>query len=186
MKNNTKEYWDAVYEKSDGKYNTLFQESVSLLKKFGFIKGVVVDLGCGKGELVQTLFDSGLSATGYDISSIAIEKGKLEFPTIANRLFVGDITKIPQNNDTIILHMVYAFIENKKDFLNQVKDKLSPEGTFIIGTPIRTLANCMYVSKPEVSVTEEDVQIIKDNFDIITILKGKYPVGDFMFIVAKK
>jgi len=186
MKNNTKEYWDAVYEKGEGKYNALLQESVSLLKDFGFIKGTILDLGCGKGELVQNLSVNGSNTIGYDISYVAIEKGKLEFPLIADKLFVGDVTSIPENNDTIILHMVYAFIENKKDFIEQIKSKLSPGGILIISTPVRTPANSMYITRPEVSVTEEDVQIVKDTLGTFTILKGKYSVGDFMFIVAKK
>lgn len=90
MKNNTKEYWDAVYQKGEGKYNTLLQDRISSLKNLGLIQGNVVNLGCGKGELVKILSDFGFNAVGYDISPVAIEKGKQEFKEVADKLFVGD------------------------------------------------------------------------------------------------
>jgi len=61
--------------------------------------GVVADLGCGPGHVVNHLCEMGLSAIGYDLSPGQIEQAKKAFPN--RRCSVGDLTAIDHPNESL-------------------------------------------------------------------------------------
>lgn len=79
---NTREYWDEVYkkelQKGGGSTRNLEYRTnaalnyVSRLIKERQMPVVVLEVGCGTGELSKKLFDAGAYVVGIDISEVAI------------------------------------------------------------------------------------------------------------------
>jgi len=54
--------------------------------------GVVADLGCGPGNVVNHLAGLGVAAVGYDISAAMIDEARHAFP--GGKFLVGDLTSL--------------------------------------------------------------------------------------------
>ncbi len=134
----------------------------------------VLDIGCGAGELSIFLNDANYNVTGIDISDVAIDKAKTSVNEKRNekegiKFLIGDIFDVKEKYDVMVCKLVYAFIENKKTFLNKVKSILNEGGIFIISTPVITLENKDKVLKPAICVSEQDIDVLKDYFTSINI-----------------
>ncbi len=61
--------------------------------------GMVADLGCGPGHVVDHLLGLGVTAVGYDISSGQIAQARRAFP--AARFHVGDLTALDMEDASL-------------------------------------------------------------------------------------
>ena len=68
-----------------------------------------LDVGCGTGELVRTLRQSGIDAYGVEISDQALE---LADKSIQPYLKKGDITKLPYKKDQFDLVLTFDVLEH--------------------------------------------------------------------------
>ena len=174
IENSKAESWNSTYT-NGMKYRQFESVDVYNFIKNKFIYGDVLDIGCGAGEFSIELAQQGLNVTGVDISDVAIEKAKAN-AMIANvkvEFIVGDINTVtnlnnnvtPKNTfDTITCKLVYAFIENKEDFIHKVKDLLKDGGTFFISTPVITEENKDKVLKPKICINLNDIDNLKKHF----------------------
>lgn len=69
-------------------------------------KGMVLDLGCGNGQVSNYLTKFGYECIGYDISDKMIELGKKLNPKL--NINVGDIENIPLLNNKAV-GAIYAY-----------------------------------------------------------------------------
>lgn len=85
---------------------------------------VILDAGCGGGELSFDLAQKAKRVTGIDINEKNIESAKKKYSAPNLEYIVGDITKdIPpsRNFDVVILSNVLEHIENRDEFLKRIK-----------------------------------------------------------------
>lgn len=72
-----------------------------------------------------------------------------------------------ENFDIIICKLVYAFIDDKKTFLDKVKSLLKQGGRFIVSTPVITQENKEKVLKPFICITEKEIEELKNHFSFV-------------------
>ena len=101
------DYWDGDRRINYGGYRYLpgrWQKVADAMRDhYGIRSGDrVLDIGCGKGFLLYdwTLSVPGVDVVGLDISNYAIEHAK---PEVADRLTVGNCTKLPYDDDSFDL-----------------------------------------------------------------------------------
>ncbi len=126
--------WNATYEK-DVDYNQLSDADVAQLVGFlpGNVPHTALDIGCGTGRLVRQLKQAGLEASGVDPSDVAIARALAEDPSGEYR--VGDIAAVSGMFGVITCKLVYAFIEDKEQFLRDAAKRLDPQGFFVLLAP---------------------------------------------------
>ncbi|MDI9354745.1 MAG: methyltransferase domain-containing protein [Cyanobium sp. MAG06] len=156
----------------------------------------ILDYGFGRGELLIDLYKLGYRQLfGNEISKEAINifKDNLKKENINEKDF--KIKNIKENElfdfntklDIVFCKLVYAFISNKKDFLNKIKKSLSNNGALIIFTPVLTKTNQYYISKKNICIKKDDFYLIKKIFPkAIFKLLDKTPSGDRYIIYCYK
>src|SRR3989344_8056524 len=98
-------YWVKVKpEEIIGKNAFPGKELIKHLSK----KAKVLDLGCGRGETCNLLFEKGFSVTGIDINSKAIKLNKLENKNI--NYICTDITKKLPFSDNYFDSILVSFV----------------------------------------------------------------------------
>lgn len=119
MKKPTTKDWNKCYEE-----DRVFSPVSELILDNFALQGKVLDVGCGRGQLMEQLKQRGLSVRGIDLSKYSAD-------------MVGDFLKTDVGKyDVIIANKVIAFNEIEP-FLDKVKKHLTPKGRFILITPIR-------------------------------------------------
>jgi 2-polyprenyl-3-methyl-5-hydroxy-6-metoxy-1,4-benzoquinol methylase len=169
-------FWDKVY--SEGRDFSVIDEGfLAKLIRDGNISGDVLDVGCGTGDLVVKLAKMNLSVTGIDISDVGIDKAKNRTKTenVEVRLILGDINVVDEKFDAIFCKLVYAFVPNKIDFLEKIKDKLKRDGVFVLITPIINESNRGLEKKPVICATEDDIQKIHETFRVTKEYHTDFP-----------
>ena len=128
-----------MYEHFVNSYNLIFPFDESLKKGLlPFIKegGKAVDLGCGTGRLVHLLTELGMDSSGVDLDKAMIEKAKKDFPALSfYHENMVDFLSDDQVYDLILCFgntLVHLNPEQMKQFLKRIKQRLAPNGYFII------------------------------------------------------
>ncbi len=130
--------WSGLYKEGRDYTFTSTNELTKILNKIK-TSGKAIDLGCGTGHLTRELYHRGFKVTGIDSSDIAIEIATEASSYIKyiqadlEESFPGIIKKNKYN--LITCKLVFAFIKNEQDFINQTKDLLDKNGAFVIITP---------------------------------------------------
>jgi SAM-dependent methyltransferase len=140
--------WDAVF-KDDVKYRDLNEVFVlQLIDEFKASTGIkpahVVDLGCGNGNTLFKFCARDISVTGIDFSVVALEEAKKKLVSCDGKAdFIEadlenlDNVKIEVPAGTLWLcKLVLAFINDRKKFLKNVRDKMKAGDMLLIMTPI--------------------------------------------------
>ena len=140
--------WDKIYQ--NGREYPLVNE-VWLNRILGHIETAdkfpetALDIGCGTGDFVVKLAQRNIHTTGLDLSAVALDKAKkrandnevsdkVEF--IKANIEEIDQEELPSQVDLAVSKLAYAFIEDKKSFLQKIKGLLCEGGWFIISTPV--------------------------------------------------
>lgn len=136
--------WDSVF--SEGKdfttFNDIFIDRL-LLPKLGKKKNpVLLDIGCGTGDVLKKMMARGYSAYGVDASSVAVEAAKKRTGLSDTEVVLGDIEQgilerfRGKSFDLIVIKLVIAFVGDKRKTLESAKGLLSPTGKVLIITPL--------------------------------------------------
>lgn len=192
--------WDKIFSEGAefSKLNVIFLER--LLERIRTLRNGrapenVIDLGAGTGDAVVKFAQAGFLVQAVDFSNVALEKAK----TLAKQYAVLDkivFTEMDLANltlekiayrpaDVIFCKLAFAFIENKKDFLDAVKTIMSDDGIFVLITPVR-YPHLTYdtADKPQIAVDYEEVQgQLKENFPFTEIFHHDYH-GDKQDVVT--
>jgi 2-polyprenyl-3-methyl-5-hydroxy-6-metoxy-1,4-benzoquinol methylase len=102
-----------------------------------FIKGKVLELGCGEGRGVELLMEHADEFTGLDKIQEVIDKLTAKYPN-ANfeQAVFPPFTDIADNTfDTIVSFQVIEHIQNDKLYLQEIQRVLKPGGQAILSTP---------------------------------------------------
>ena len=98
----------------------------------------LLDIACGRGDLVRIARDRGLEAQGVDLSSVALAAGRYAHRLAEGQLVAGDGTNLPVASDSIDLVTSVGSLEHYDDMLDGVKEMarvLSPTGRACILVP---------------------------------------------------
>lgn len=128
------ESWNETYEKG-GDFAQLSDADVAQLVGFlpSSVPRTALDIGCGTGRLVRQLKQEGLDTIGVDLSEAAIVRALAEDP--GGEYTAGDISAVSGTFGVITCKLVYAFIEDKEQFLRDVAERLDPKGFFVLLAP---------------------------------------------------
>lgn len=135
------EYLDKYYAILDSEYFNndnyfLDKEHTRLVKIIEKIKvkGNVLEIGCGKGHLLDKLKKYGLECYGVEPSPSASNYAKEKFGLNIVNGFLAENTFPKLKFDLIILLDVLEHIKNPNELIRLVKYYLKPNGVLIIGT----------------------------------------------------
>jgi len=140
--------WDKIYEQGR-EYSPVNKIWLDLV--LGHIETedkfleTALDVGCGTGDFVVKLAQNNIYTTGLDLSEVALDKARerAKDDGVADRteFIEADIEKINQKDlpsevDLVVSKLTYAFIEDKKAFLQKIKTILREDGWFVLSTPV--------------------------------------------------
>lgn len=123
------------------KYRQYHTTAIGLIKAFSPKK--VLDVGCGRGELVHAFIYSGFKAYGVDVSSYGIQYakenlrrdvGKEELPFYELDIEEGNLPFQDDSFDLITMFEVIDHLRSYEHCINEIKRVLNQEGHFIIAT----------------------------------------------------
>lgn len=101
----------------------------------------VLDVGCGPGDLFDSIPTGRLDITGVDLSSEMIEQARQHYP--GNRYEVADIHSLPfpdDDMDIVTSLGVLEYLPDPSAALNEIRRVIRPQGWFIISFPNRLSA----------------------------------------------
>ncbi|MGW2672513.1 class I SAM-dependent methyltransferase [Streptomyces sp. NPDC001272] len=153
--------WDAYY--ADGRhFRPVMDEEREALRRMAAPRPGLsaLDVGCGTGEFAKCLTEEGYSVLGVDYSAKAIEIAQSSFTETGGLRFMclnaeGDAWETVESYDLISTRLVYAFIEQKQEFLKRVRDHLSPGGSFHVMTP---LAESLPEGRKSIGITANELE----------------------------
>lgn len=138
-----------------------------------------LDVGCGTGDLACKLSSKGLVVTGIDQSEVAIHKAKERCSKVnfrALNIDTGNDQLAGQKFDMIFCKLVYAFINDKQNLIQFVKNTLNKEGMFVLITPV-LYEDREYQSQriKNISVEFENTQaLLRKNFDEVKVFHQEF------------
>lgn len=102
-----------------------------------WIKGDLLEVGCGEGRGVEILIENSDSYLGIDKIQEVVDRLTEKYPQ-ANfkQAFIPPFADIADNSfDTVVSFQVIEHIKNDRLFLEEIKRVLKPGGKAIISTP---------------------------------------------------
>jgi len=96
--------------------------------------GSLIDIGCGRGDMLKALFAAGYTVAGVDLSPVSVEVCK------PHPVFIANLEKeaLPFSEasfDHVFSKSVIEHLHNPMPFLKEALRVLNPEGTAVIMTP---------------------------------------------------
>lgn len=186
---NTENYWNDVYKKEISK--NIHRTEKERFEKVGKLienDSLVVDIGCGTGELIKYLFHLKRRCvfSGIDFSEVAINDARKERP---NCRFIADdamnISKYYSEVDYAISFETIEHLTESQLFVNEVYKILRKGGYFIISTPYDNLiAGEEHINS---FVFRDMVEFFeyKNGWEIVSLNRYSDKLKN-MFVVAKK
>lgn len=131
---NRKRYFEEQSQTSKSYYIPYIQRVV------GYIPTKVLEVGCGEGGNLLPFAELGCETVGVDIDASRIKQAWTLFTEknqkgtfIASDIF--ELKELENNFSLILIHDVIEHIENKAQFLSDIKSYLSPDGVLFIAFP---------------------------------------------------
>ncbi|MBC8156006.1 MAG: methyltransferase domain-containing protein [Bacteroidetes bacterium] len=92
---------------------------------------LILDLGCGSGELTQQIADRGATVIGLDASASMLEKARQQFPALDLR--PGDATTfaLPERVDAIFSNAVLHWVPDYERAVERMRAHLKPGGRLV-------------------------------------------------------
>lgn len=194
-----KNQWDKIHS-AGAKYKPLNELFLDLLlseikKRTGKQPKTAIDLGCGTGDSLIKLRKRGLLVTGIDVSAVALKRAltvaeDASFPDV--QLIKADLNHFTPKDtyDFIICHLTYAFLTDKRKFLQKVREMMSHNSTFALITPVLH-KRIKYIAedKPHIAVDyQTTLSILKKQFSHVVEFHHDYFAerGDNITFILQK
>lgn len=102
-----------------------------------YIKGDVLDLGCGKADIYTLCKDNITHYTGVDLDGEILKGLRAQFPEadFYQYNFDEDALHFERKYDCILMIGLIEHLYNQKYVMQEVKKWLKPEGVIVITTP---------------------------------------------------
>ena len=132
--------WNALY-KSGRDFGLLPDAIADLIVSFAGDNAskTLLDIGCGTGHLTRLFSERGYACLGIDTSSEAITIAQSRSDRVEYKIFdmqSQDIETLGGPFGIVTCKHVYAFIDDKELFLDQVLKLLERDGIFVVLTPL--------------------------------------------------
>jgi trans-aconitate methyltransferase len=114
------------------KHAFVFQYGAGLIDLLAPQSGeLILDLGCGSGELTQQIADRGATVVGLDASESMIAKAHQQFPALDFRLADATTFELPERFDAVFSNAVLHWVTDFEAAIRQIKKHLKPGGRFV-------------------------------------------------------
>jgi SAM-dependent methyltransferase len=133
---NQEKLFDEIYSSSGGETADSVS-NVDFLNKIGKIDSPVLEIGCGRGYVINYLTQKGLDATGVELSEEAIRQAEKEYPGI-KMIKSTNPNALPFEEEefkTIVSFDVLEHFESVDVHLAEVKRVLKKGGIYAFQTP---------------------------------------------------
>lgn len=196
----SKEFWNEIYnkERTYPPINILLLENI-----FSFIEekiqpSSVLEIGAGTGDLAVKLAKRGLVVTAIDVSSVALEEARkrAEQASVSINFIEDDVETTEARNvsgapfDIVITKLTYAFIKDKERFLELVNNVLSPQGFFVLMTPVlyKNIDYDEHLRKISIDKTDTEILLKKYFKDVVVLNESFFAErgSDMTFIVQRQ
>jgi trans-aconitate methyltransferase len=158
--------WDDIYKEGIDYWQFPNELLNALMKNFPHNQHIL-DVGCGKGELVAQLLSMGHCVEGIDNSNTAISIASELTPN--NSICKADANEvILKKYDIIFLKLVLSFIEDKGSLIDKIKKGCK---VFILVVVVLNDDNFDYSSHyRRIGIAEKEINdILRSNFEVIRI-----------------
>lgn len=132
-------YWEKVLEAPTPAYQELFEAEKRYIKENISADALVLDIGCGEGRNMQSIFENTSNVYGVDMDPKAVEDAKKRFEGIDTvQVVCASATELPfkdETFDTVTFLMILPNLADKK--LSAMKESarvLKKDGKLILST----------------------------------------------------
>ena len=145
MKSDTDQHWSTYYDQGKDFRLTTSQEIREILERLDTeAPRTFLDIGCGTGQLTRELYHLGFKGVGIDASTSAIRiaQSLTVVPSSELQYMHGNVEELDFSTLTnatfglVTMHLVFAFIADKRGFCRQVSKVLDEHGVFAVMTPL--------------------------------------------------
>lgn len=122
--------WDtALYE---SKHSFVWQYGEELLNLLSVQPGeLILDLGCGTGQLTEKIAQAGAIVMGIDYAPAMIEKAKENYPLVEFAVADGKDFKVDRSFDAVFSNAALHWIKEPDAVIRCIRVALKPEGRFV-------------------------------------------------------
>ncbi|MCX6811167.1 MAG: class I SAM-dependent methyltransferase [Candidatus Berkelbacteria bacterium] len=129
-------YFDHGGKADSRKVSLPYREFYSIVKKMALEPGKVLDLGCGKGDLLIGLKNQGWQCYGTEISRESVEYARRNWGI--KNVMVKDVERTifeSEYFDLIIMHHVLEHLYDPKTMIKKIKRWLKKDGILLLAVP---------------------------------------------------
>ncbi|NCO10629.1 class I SAM-dependent methyltransferase [Candidatus Saccharibacteria bacterium] len=178
---NKKQFWNDGYNEGV-KYRQISDEDISrIVAVVPSTAKTVLDIGCGDGELARQLHAAGFMVTGIDLSDVAIDMAR-ELSSKEITFKQLDIEKSDLDElgtfDIVSMKLVFAFIQNKGEVIEKIKNLLNIGGILVIINPVIVNKSMASEKARRISV-DEDITMSIENFGFTFVSRTATPLSNY-------
>ncbi|OUL19513.1 SAM-dependent methyltransferase [Nostoc sp. RF31YmG] len=192
-----KHNWDtSLYE---DKHAFVWQYGEDLLQLLNPKPGeLILDLGCGTGQLTEKIAQTGAKAMGIDSAATMIEKARQNYPHIQFDVADARSFQVAQPCDAVFSNAVLHWVKEADRAIASIHQALKPKGRFVaefggkgniqvIAKALESAIASVGISKPQTlnpwyfpSIGEYASLLEKQGFDVIyaTLFSRPTPLAD--------
>lgn len=192
-----KHNWDtSLYE---DKHAFVWQYGEDLLQLLNPKSGeLILDLGCGTGQLTEKIAQTGAEVMGIDNAATMIEKARQNYPHIRFDIADARNFQVEQPFDAVFSNAVLHWVQEANKAISSIHQALKPGGRFVaefggkgniqaIATALYSAMKSIGISQPQMinpwyfpSIGEYATLLEQQGFDVIytTLFARPTPLAD--------